>query len=227
MAVICRQKKLLFILNPRTGSSALGEHLINEFGGEWLPKKTFFDENLSQKIDFKHNTVKELVDFGLLASDELSDYVIFTSVANPYDSLVTLYNKYRYRYDEWRKEGRQFLQSERVLKEIQYCKEHTINQWIFKNYWKAAIKSILNLDKYSVNENYLVGCNNILKKENMQSDFEKLINKHRVQGNPKIPRINKTERKGESRSDYSLLSRILIYLTYRQDFNRFKYSFFR
>ena len=103
MAVIYKDKKLLFILNPRTGSSALWDHLINAFGGEWIPPEIFYHNKLKKKIYPKHNTLDELIEAGLLNDYNLEDFHIFTSTSNPYDSLLTLYNKYRYRYDEWRK----------------------------------------------------------------------------------------------------------------------------
>lgn len=225
MAVICREKKLLFLLNPRTGSSALGDHLIKEFGGEWLPKENYYDEKLKKTIYFKHNTLEELLQAGLLKQDEVDNLIVFTGVANPYDSLVTLYNKYRYRYDEWRKEGRPFLQNHRVASEIAYCKANSINKWIFRNYFKASLYALFNLKSYTINEGYNIGCNYILKKENMQEDFSMMLKKFGVDGNPKIPILNKTERKGESSKDFSFLSRVLIYITFKNDFKAFSYSF--
>ena len=225
MAVICRDKKLLFILNPRTGSSALGDHLIKEFGGEWLPKETIYINDNQIKIEPKHNTIQKLLDFDLITSKELSEYLVFTSVANPYDSLLTLYNKYRYRYDEWRKEGRPFLQNTHAEKEIDFCKNHSINQWVFSRYFKSAIKSILGLEKFSINEQYLDGCKIILKKESMQEDFDKMLSKERLKGNNIIPIINKTEKKEKDKQDLSIFSRLLIYFTYKSDFKNFNYPF--
>ena len=225
MAVLCRDKKLLFILNPRTGSSALGDHLIKEFGGEWLPKETIYINDNQIKIEPKHNTIQKLLDFDLITSKELSEYLVFTSVANPYDSLLTLYNKYRYRYNEWRKEGRPFLQNAHAEKEIDFCKNHSINQWVFSRYFKSAIKSILGLEKFSINEQYLDGCKIILKKESMQEDFDKMLSKERLKGNNIIPIINKTEKKEKDKQDLSIFSRLLIYFTYKSDFKNFNYPF--
>ena len=225
MAVICREKKLLFLLNPRTGSSALGEHLLNEFGGEWLPAKRIEDANGNTLVQHKHNTIQQLVEYNLISHQELKNYIVFVGVANPYSSLLTLYNKYRYRYAEWRAEGRPFLRSDSVANEIEYCSNHTINQWVFSRYWKPALKSIIGLQHYTVNEGYLKGCKEVLRKEYLQSDFELMLSKHAIAGNPTIPRINKTEGKIQDPTlAFNWLSRWLIYITYKSDFDRFGYK---
>ena len=225
MAVLCRDKKLLFILNPRTGSSALGDHLIKEFGGEWIPAEIFYHNKLKKKIYPKHNTLDELVEANLLEDCKIEDHHIFTSTSNPYDSLLTLYNKYRYRYDEWRKEGRPFLQNSQAEKEINFCKNHSVNQWIFKRYSKAAIKALLGIEEYSVNQQYLKGCRFVLKKESLQKDFSMMLDDLEIEGNRKIPISNRTEKKGDWSAELSYFSRILIYITYRKDFKRFNYPF--
>lgn len=225
MAVICRDKKLLFILNPRTGSSSLGDHLINAFGGEWIPTEIIYHKTLEKKIYPKHNTLDELIEAGLLNDYNLEDFHVFTSTSNPYDSILTLYNKYRYRYDEWRKESRPFLQNARIKNEIEYCKRHSVNQWIFKGYFKAAIRALLGLEKYSVNEKYLEGCQFVLKKESLQEDFSTMLDDLEIEGNRQIPVSNRTEKKGHWSKEFSYLSRILIYITYRNDFKRFNYPF--
>jgi hypothetical protein len=218
MAVICREKKMLFILNPRTGSSALGEHLINEFGGEWLPKTTIVNKEKGTQVEPKHNTVQKLLDFNLITQEELKEYLVFTSVASPYDSLQTLYNKYRYRYPEWRKEGRWFLQNDRIKQEIEFCAKHNINEWARERFLKSAVKSILGLERYSINENYLDGCKEILRKNYLQSDFSAMLQKYQISGNPKIPVINQTEEKEEEKTSFNAFSKLLIYLTYKSDF---------
>lgn len=218
MAVICRDKKLLFILNPRTGSSALGDHLIKEFGGEWLPKETIYNREKHTKIEPKHNTIQKLLEFDLITPEELGDYLVFTSVANPYDSLHTLYNKYRYRYPEWKKGGRWFLQNERIEKELDFCAKHTINEWVRKKFLKSAIKSLIGLEIYSINQNYLIGCKEILRKAYLQEDFKQMLQKHKISGNGQIPVINQTERKEKKKATFNTFSKLLIYITYKKDF---------
>lgn len=225
MAVICKEKKLLFLLNPRTGSSALGEHLINEFGGEWLPKERYFDNTIQKHIDFKHNTISELLEFNLFTNEELNDLIVFTSVCNPYYSLLTLYRKYKYRYEQWRKEGRHFLQDEKIQKEIDFCKNNTINKWIFKNLWKSSIKSFLKLEKLSLNKRFVSKQTFVLKEETLQEDFKKFLEENNINGNSTIPVTNKTESKGEGINSLNFISKILIYVTYREDFIKYKYKF--
>lgn len=225
MAVICRNKKLLFILNPRSGSSALGDHLIKKFEGEWIPKERYYDTNLNRYIDFKHNTVEDLLEAKLITTNELEELIVFTTVAHPYDNLRTLYAKYRYRYEQWKNEGRHFLQSENVQKNIDFCKKHNINQWILKELWKASIKAILRLEEYSINYSFPKYCHAVLKKEQLQSDFEQFLVKYNVIGDKNIPKINKTENKDGGVDNFNLLSKLLIYIVYYRDFKKYSYRF--
>lgn len=226
MAVICREKKLLYLLNPRTGGTAVANHLMNHFGGEWIPANNILDENGSILLQSKHQTLKELYEFNILTYEEVKNYIVFTNVRDPYDSLISLYEKYRGRYAQWRREGNYWVNhsGEHILREIDYCSNHSFSEWIFTRYWKSAVLSVLGIRKFSIHADYPTGCNKILRKEHLSADFKSMLLEYKIEGEPNIEVYNETETKKEKRTvSYNILTRTLVYLTYRTDFKKYDY----
>ena len=79
MAVICKDLKLLYIQVPGTGCSVVGKRLRDRFGGEDLGRK--------------HNDVPELIQKGLVSEEVLRDYLVVANVRNPFDRMVTYYQR--------------------------------------------------------------------------------------------------------------------------------------
>ncbi|MBI2378485.1 MAG: sulfotransferase family 2 domain-containing protein [Deltaproteobacteria bacterium] len=90
MAILVREYGLLFIMVPGTGCSVVGGQLRRELGGEWLPTEA---ERGKRKIDRKHNTIPQLLEHGFLRPEDLDRYVVFATVRNPFDHLVTYYQR--------------------------------------------------------------------------------------------------------------------------------------
>lgn len=226
MAVICRERKLLYLLNPRTGGSAVANHLIKYFNGEWIPAQDILDSNGTILLQSKHQQLSKLYEFSVLKPDELKEYVIFTNVRDPYDSLVSLYEKYKGRYAQWKDEGNYWVNnsSSHILNEIEYCSKHSFSEWICSRYWKSALLSVLGLRKFSIHTGYPDGCNKILRKEHLSADFSSMLAEYKVDGNPSIEVYNQTEtKKGKSGNSYNFFTRALVYLTYKDDFINYGY----
>lgn len=92
MAIICRDHKLLFIMVPATGCSAIGAVLIKKFGGEWLPREPLFRRS-RRLLDNKHNTIAQLLRYGVISKDELNRCLKFATIRNPYDRLASTYER--------------------------------------------------------------------------------------------------------------------------------------
>jgi Sulfotransferase family len=93
MSIICKSHKLLFIMVPGTGCSVLGNALISELGGEWLPKKNVVGKDGKIICHQKHNTVGDLFAAGVISEIELDGYTIFATARNPLDRLTTYYQR--------------------------------------------------------------------------------------------------------------------------------------
>ena len=81
MAIICREHKLIYIQVPGTGCSVVSNVLLEHLNGEMLGRK--------------HNDINEVLVEGLLSEADLEKYLIAANVRNPFDRLVTLYQRVR------------------------------------------------------------------------------------------------------------------------------------
>lgn len=228
MAIICKKHKLLYLLNPRTGGSAVAEHLVKYFEGEWLPSKDVLDENGNILLQSKHQPLESLIKFGFIDEKEVAEYVVFTNVRNPSESLISLYEKYKGRYAKWRDEGNFWVlhSGPKILAEIDYCLNHSFTEWVISRYWKSAILSMFNLRQFSVYETYTNRCNYILKKETLSADFKDMLEKCNIDGNGNIEVYNETEtKKANSNTRYNLLTKLIICTTYKSDFRKYGYRF--
>ena len=98
MAIICRKYNFLFIMTPRTACTAIGELLCESYGGEFLPTEDILDSRGRIAIQKKHSTLRELLEHKILSPEEAKSLVKVATVRNPFDTLVSLYFKQRYKY---------------------------------------------------------------------------------------------------------------------------------
>lgn len=96
MAIICREHRLLFIMVPGTGCSVVGRALREKLSGSFLPEEPISRDGY--RVQRKHNTLPELIEYDLLSKEELEKYCVFASVRNPFDRWVTYYQRYE---GEW------------------------------------------------------------------------------------------------------------------------------
>jgi hypothetical protein len=95
MAIICRKYDLLFIMTPRTASTAIGELLCEYYDGEFLPAEDMLGSLGFISVQKKHSTLSQLFAHKLLSEREAKSLVKVAAVRNPFDSLASLYFKQR------------------------------------------------------------------------------------------------------------------------------------
>ena len=98
MAIVCRDLKLLFIMVPATGCSALGGVLLKQFGGEWVPSKPLFRRG-RRIVSKKHNSIGQLRKWNILSRDELDGYIKFATIRNPFDANVSSWHRWYRKLD--------------------------------------------------------------------------------------------------------------------------------
>ena len=70
MAVISKKHNLLFVLNPRTASTALGALLTQNYEGEYIPREDILDDQGMILLQRKHSTISELISNSFLSEEE-------------------------------------------------------------------------------------------------------------------------------------------------------------
>ncbi|QXD16185.1 hypothetical protein GQ464_004320 [Rhodocaloribacter litoris] len=79
MAILCRNLNLLYVQVPATGCSVVGQILKKQFDGE--------------DVGRKHDDVPRLLASGVLSSSEVERLLVVANVRNPFDRLVTYYQR--------------------------------------------------------------------------------------------------------------------------------------
>ncbi len=92
MALISRKHKLLFVMVPGTGCTSIGNVLKEKFGGELIPQERLCRDG-KRLVDHKHSDIRQLVKYGYISAIELPLYLKFATVRNPFDKLVTDYQR--------------------------------------------------------------------------------------------------------------------------------------
>ena len=225
MSIICRSYNLLFIMTPRTACTALGELLLNEYDGEYIPTKDILDSNGIFKVQQKHCTLSQLIDNKILSNKDASGLIKFTAVRNPLDSIVSLYTKKKFKYkpllddsDSW------IYKLPDYAEDMKYAQSHSFDAWIFKNNKKSFVKRLLGL-KPSMFGMFTEGVDEIIRFENLQDDFRNLLEKAKISKKLEIPSVNKTtERKKDYKEYYSNFSRRFIEFVYQEDLKNYGYK---
>lgn len=223
MAILCRELGLLFILNPATGSTATGKLLRERFGGEWLPSAD------QPGVPKKHSTLRELLDAGLLSTEERARLCVVTTVRNPYDRLVSIYAKRRGIPEAKLENPGSWVRRVRageVSRDVYWVKANGFPAWIRRRFVRNwALRTALGRAP-SAYDRFVDGVDVVLRYERLQEDFDALI--RRLGAEPAaIPRFNESRerKKRDYRTEYDVLSRWLVRVGQRTDLDRFCYAF--
>ena len=92
MAIVVPRFNLLFLMAPGTACSVVGKALIEQLDGVWLPATDIFD-GTRLKLNRKHHDLAALYEARLLTSDQRRGLTVFVTVRNPYDRLVTTWQR--------------------------------------------------------------------------------------------------------------------------------------
>lgn len=214
---------------PQTGSTAIRNFLIEYLDGKWLVEENIKNIGGEIMLWIKHNSIPQLLNHNLLTELNLSELNTFATVRNPFDSLVSLYYKKKHRYQKLLSDSTSWIHENggAIAKEVQFCKEHTFDEWLSRKYRdKSVLHSPFKPKKESLFNSRLQRVQHIIKFESLQSDFEHLMRQFGIKGLPIIPEINPTEYKPKNyTSAYSKTSKRLVEKVFREDLNAFHYSY--
>jgi hypothetical protein len=188
MALISKECRILFILNPRTGSTAVASALAQATRAEYIPPQVILDEAGYVKVPRKHSTMHQLLRERLLTREDLNGFTIFTTVRNPFDSLVSIWAKKRVQYAELAEQPDFFGHKIRgFMDDITFIRDHTFSDWVRRHYGPLRDQG----RTASLNRKHFRGCNAHLRFENLQEDIAELM---KSIGGPElvVPVLNET-----------------------------------
>ena len=223
MPILCREHNLLFLMAPATGCTALGEALIQNLGGEWLPRENIHDERGFIEVDSKHATLDELIEHGCLDRDEAARLTVFTTVRNPYDAMVSYYFKKR-AYRDLIDDPESFVH--RIpgwIDEIAACQAMSFSRWVNRKHLRQAIKYARKRRKGSLFRQFTKDADVVLRHETLQADFDNLLRSVGIARSITIPTIGVTKEKLGYQRYYTPLSRFTVKHLFGADFADYGY----
>lgn len=227
MAIICPKFNLLYIMAPRTSCTAIGKVLCEELGGEYLPKADILNPDGYIAVQKKHSKLSELIDNNILSQEKADQLFKFTSIRNPFDSIVSLYFKKRYKYKDMLSDPESW--PHRIpgyVEDMKFCNKHTFNAWILKFFGRKLIKYILGMGRTTMYNDFAEGVDAVIRFENIQHDFQGVLDEAGVENKLTIPVVNTTpSRKPGYRQYYSRLSRLLVEITLYHELKQNNYQY--
>lgn len=223
MAYLADSQKLLFFLNPRTGSTALSRHLQKHLKGRWLPSEDIRRQG-KLAVPWKHTTPDQLRAHDLWPGD-IDGLIPFTTVRNPFDSLVSLYSKLARDAEVAKSQGVAAVpggaqRGKRALR----ASELGFNGWILENH---AAGRISEDGRETANQRFSKGCAHRLRFEHLQEDFDEMCRLEGLAPLEPIARINKTDVRQDAsyRDWYTQETRDRLLLWFRWDLDELGYRF--
>lgn len=222
MAVLSERHRYLYIMAPRTGCTAVGDHLVKQFDGRYLPAQDVRDEAGDIVVQRKHSTVAKLVDHDLLTRRQVRRLFVFTGVRNPFDSLASLWVKKRTSYQPLLDDPDSFVNRlPGFADDMRWIGEHTFSEWVERQY--GHIDDNRRRHLYGP---YLRGADFVMRFERLQQDFATAMHKVGIDDPAPIPLLNPTEgREDDYRVYYTPQARALIERVFAADLERFGYGF--
>jgi hypothetical protein len=227
MAIICRKYSLLFIMTPRTACTAIGDLLCTQFGGEFVPSGDILDSNGRISVQKKHSNLAELIEHKILAPEEAKSLLKIAAVRNPFDTLVSLYFKQRFKYQPLLADPNSWVnRSPTYARNMRYAREHSFSRWVLRKCSRQLIKRLIGFPR-SMFVDYTKGTDIVMRYESIERDLERVFQKVGVQPKASIPVVNRTDERPNRnyRSYYSRATALAVSVAFRDDLKAYGYKF--
>jgi hypothetical protein len=230
MAILCRSHRLLFILAPRTGSSAVAKALSEHLEGENIPDQHILDDQGKFLASKKHTTLTQLHRYGLISPDQRRQLFAFTCVRNPFDSLVSFYIKKAVTYQHFLAKPDSFVyRIPGYAEDMRWARDHTFDEWIVRKFAPRLLDRLLGRRRggpASLFSHYTDGTNAIMRFESLQADLDRVLEQAGVKQRVIVPNFNVTpERERDYRRYYSKRTRRIVEVRFAEDLHRYGYHF--
>jgi hypothetical protein len=215
-------------MTPRTACTAIGKLLCEHYGGEFVPPEDILDPNNGRiSIQKKHSTLAELIEHKLLAPEEAKSLFKIAAVRNPFDTLVSLYFKQRFKYQPLLEDPDSWVnRSPTYARNMKYAREHSFSRWVFRKCCRQLIKRLLGLPS-SMFVEYTKGTDLVMRYESIERDLERVFQKLGVKPKATIPVVNRTDERPQHnyRSYYSKATALAVSVAFRDDIKAYGYEF--
>jgi Sulfotransferase family len=227
MAIVSQTHRLLFVMTPRTGCTAIGKLLMESLGGEYLPPENILDERSFFVVQRKHCTLAQLLAHGILTDAQRRSLFVFGAVRNPFDSLVSLYTKLAVGYQPSLQDPNSWVHKVKgYAEDMEYCRTHTFPEWIEHRYGPTMWDRIKGGGKKTLNARYVDGVDFVMRFERLQHDFEGALRQAGITQSLTIPSVNVTaDRDRNYRRYYTPSARRIVEYVFDRELVQFGYEY--
>lgn len=223
MAIQSDEFGYLFVEVPRTGSKAIGQGvLIPRLGGEMVGVA-----ETRESAGDVHAPQHELVERGLLSQEHLQRLFVFGTVRNPFDSMVSLYEKMRNKYAPLLDDQSSWVHKQpRYRESMIVAQDAEFSEWLIFHLTRRKLFAlhIAAVRPPRMLPSYFRGMQRIMRFESLQTDFNEVL-EHLGVEQIEIPRMNLTGRSVDYRDYYTSRSRRLAERVFAEYGERFGYTF--
>ena len=214
-------------MTPRTACTAIGELLCERFGGEFIPSDDIVDSRGLILVDKKHSTLSDLIKHKILTTEEANSLLKVAAVRNPFDSLVSLYFKQRFKYQSLVEDPASWVhRSQRYVPRMKYAQKHSFSRWFFRVSYRKLIKKLL-LGRCSMYDDYTEGIDVVLRYESLETDLKHAFGQAGILWKWNLAMVNRTDERPtrDYRSFYSRSAALAARFIYSDDLKRYGYKF--
>ncbi|MBT3193114.1 MAG: sulfotransferase family 2 domain-containing protein [Verrucomicrobia bacterium] len=243
MPIVSKKYGYMFICKPGTGSSVTSNALRKGSEGVWFPEKSVVDVDGNELANWKHATVPQLLNTGLIPKASLKKLFVFVTVRNPYDFWPSEWLRFQ-RWSQFLEDPDHWINRDaNMQKKVRDSLEMSFDEFVsnelkrphyrYINRLRRALgRAVWGLQPWStinslrhLSIEYLLFADRFLRFENLQADLDTCLDSHNI---PRVElwRGNVTEnRDRDFRTYYSEASRQLVYRKFKDDFIKFGYTF--
>lgn len=223
MATLCRDSRLLFIHGRRTGSTAVRDALHEHLGGEEIPAERKLSPDGQRILVGRHSELPVLMQHGLVTPAERARLTVFTAVRNPFDDLVSMWQKNRAIVAGTLERPDQIMTPARV-RQLGFSATHTFPEWVGHRWGRQGVAGRFKPHPVA-SFSHTEGVDRVLRFESLEDDFGALLKDIGYEDTIELPRVNVTEGRRHYREYYTKAARRTVEQAWRAELDRYGYSF--
>jgi len=224
LAIISYKKRFIYLLNPRTASTATGQALRKATEAYFVPARDIEDKQGKIVVPRKHTTIKQLREHEIVPEETLQAFFKFVTVRNPFDSLVSAWSKKVHDYSHLLDDPDSWVhKSPNYAEGLRRAVGSTFAEWIAEQY-DHKFKSGRGA---SMNRNFIRDVDHVLRYETLEEDFREVAGHLDMGADIEIPRSNVTKgrRQKDYRSYYDEKTREIVASVFREEIDTLGYEF--
>ena len=222
MAILCRDIGLLLLQAPHTGSTSLGTLLREELGGEMLVQQRVRDQRGRVVLRQKHQTLAQLLDAGVITTEQRKHLLVVVGIRNPFDLVLTEYARNR--------EAGVISAPQRLLRRLPGrsadFSSGDFERFVKRRYAPSAMYRLAGRAAF-VPVDWTVGADQVIRFEHLQAGLDEALDRIGVtEAHVPAHRNPTTSRRDRDyRSIYSEAARAVVSTAYARELEQHGYAF--